>query len=219
MRVVETRISELQRVRHSRDFDGSWRLYPFWNLTPGPDTAYILGAASRRSFRPGSPGTRHRGKVSFILRAAALGSSALLATSAIAFTVVKVIGGAYLILSASDCSCSGSSHSAAGAGTRRLPQLRQISRMSRKVALFFLAFLPRSVYRSGGSRQSARVPHSPILPRPTGTTWCLILPGFPALGERASARTNRLALWLNRSAGSLAFSSEPARRRHAEERC
>src|ERR1700756_3954556 len=68
------------------------------NLTPGPDTAYILG----RSIAQG----RYAGIASalgislgsiFHTTAAALGLSAILATSALAFGTIKLLGGAYLI--------------------------------------------------------------------------------------------------------------------------
>src|SRR5438477_11228118 len=68
------------------------------NLTPGPDTIYILG----RSIAQG----REAGVVSalgislgtiFHTCAAALGLSAVLATSALAFGAIKLLGGAYLI--------------------------------------------------------------------------------------------------------------------------
>jgi threonine/homoserine/homoserine lactone efflux protein len=68
------------------------------NLTPGPDTVYILG----RSIAQG----REAGIVSalgiclgsiFHTCAAALGLSAILATSALAFGAIKLLGGAYLI--------------------------------------------------------------------------------------------------------------------------
>src|SRR6202011_4866683 len=68
------------------------------NLTPGPDTVYILG----RSIAQG----REAGVASalgvcvgsiFHTCAAALGLSAILATSAVAFGAIKLLGGAYLI--------------------------------------------------------------------------------------------------------------------------
>ena len=68
------------------------------NLTPGPDTLYILGRSIAHGRRAGlasalgiSVGSlAHTG-------AAALGLSAVLATSAWAFTLVKLAGAGYLI--------------------------------------------------------------------------------------------------------------------------
>src|ERR1700693_3295377 len=68
------------------------------NLTPGPDTAYILGrsVAQRRAAGIASAFGITIGSL-FHTCAAALGLSAILATSAVAFGAIKLIGGAYLI--------------------------------------------------------------------------------------------------------------------------
>jgi threonine/homoserine/homoserine lactone efflux protein len=64
------------------------------NLTPGPDVLYIVTNALRSGARAGivaGPGHHVRLLCAHIF-AAAIGVSALLATSAIAFTVLKWIG-------------------------------------------------------------------------------------------------------------------------------
>src|SRR5215467_9860680 len=68
------------------------------NLTPGPDTLYILGrsVAQGREAGVASAFGISLGSI-FHTCAAALGLSAILATSALAFSAIKVIGGAYLI--------------------------------------------------------------------------------------------------------------------------
>src|SRR5437870_12549782 len=68
------------------------------NLTPGPDTLYILGrsvAQSREACVASALGICVGS--SFHTCAAALGLSAILATSALAFGAIKLLGGAYLI--------------------------------------------------------------------------------------------------------------------------
>ena len=69
------------------------------NLTPGPDTAYILGRsiAQGRTAGLASAFGIMVGSI-FHTGAAALGLSALLATSALAFTAIKFAGAIYLIL-------------------------------------------------------------------------------------------------------------------------
>src|SRR3954471_18553879 len=68
------------------------------NLTPGPDTLYILGRSIAHGRRAGVASALGISVGSiFHTAAAALGLSAVLATSAWAFTVVKLTGGAYLI--------------------------------------------------------------------------------------------------------------------------
>lgn len=68
------------------------------NLTPGVDLLYILGQAGARGLRAGIVATAGVcAGCSVHIAAATLGVSALLATSATAFTVLKAIGAAYLI--------------------------------------------------------------------------------------------------------------------------
>src|SRR4029077_18967370 len=68
------------------------------NLTPGPDTAYILGRSVAQGRAAGIAAAVGITIGSlFHTFAGALGLSAILATSAVAFGAVKLIGGAYLI--------------------------------------------------------------------------------------------------------------------------
>jgi threonine/homoserine/homoserine lactone efflux protein len=69
------------------------------NLTPGPDTVYILGRSIAHGRRAGvaSALVICVGSI-FHTCAAAFGLSAFLATSAWAFSAVKLAGAAYLIL-------------------------------------------------------------------------------------------------------------------------
>jgi hypothetical protein len=68
------------------------------NLTPGPDTLYILGRSIAHGRRAGVASALGISVGSiFHTGAAALGLSAALATSAWAFTFVKLAGAAYLI--------------------------------------------------------------------------------------------------------------------------
>ena len=68
------------------------------NLTPGPDTLYILGRtlAQGREAGVASAFGISLGSI-FHTCAAALGLSAILATSAQAFAAIKLLGCAYLI--------------------------------------------------------------------------------------------------------------------------
>src|SRR6266480_3721050 len=68
------------------------------NLTPGPDTVYILGRSIAQGREAGIASALgiSLGSI-FHTGAAALGLSAILATSAIAFGAIKLLGGAYLI--------------------------------------------------------------------------------------------------------------------------
>ena len=68
------------------------------NLTPGPDTVYILGrsVAQGRGAGVASALGICVGSI-FHTCAAALGLSTILATSALAFSAIRLLGGAYLV--------------------------------------------------------------------------------------------------------------------------
>src|SRR3954470_24352801 len=68
------------------------------NITPGQDTLYIVGRTMSQGRRAGLLSVLGitSGSVVHTL-AAAFGLSAILATSAMAFTVVKLVGAAYLV--------------------------------------------------------------------------------------------------------------------------
>src|SRR6202012_807925 len=68
------------------------------NITPGPDSLFIMARSATQGWRAGFVACWGVGSGVFVhVSAAALGLSALLATSATAFAVVKVIGAAYLV--------------------------------------------------------------------------------------------------------------------------
>ena len=68
------------------------------NLSPGPDMVFILGQTARRGIRCGFSAMFGIWSGAFIhVICAALGLSAILATSAIAFSIVKWVGAVYLI--------------------------------------------------------------------------------------------------------------------------
>ena len=128
------------------------------NVTPGPDTAYIVG----RSVAQG----RGAGLVSALgisagccvhSLACAFGLTALLAASATAFTVIKIVGAIYLmylgvrlVLTKHDAKPAGEAEAAARTATPR--PLRQLflsgfwtNVLNPKVVLFFVSFFPQFV--------------------------------------------------------------------------
>ena len=125
------------------------------NVTPGPDLAYIGARAAAGGFRDGAAaafGILAGGVVHTI--AAALGLSALLATSAAAFEVVKWCGALYLLYAGGRL-IAGSLRGGAAASARPLLPPAPVARILReaflinvfnpKVAMFFLAFLPQFI--------------------------------------------------------------------------
>ena len=68
------------------------------NLTPGPDTLYVVARSSAQGLRAGMIAALGVGSGCFVhIFAAAVGLSALIVTSAVAFNVVRYAGAAYLV--------------------------------------------------------------------------------------------------------------------------
>jgi threonine/homoserine/homoserine lactone efflux protein len=68
------------------------------NIAPGPDSLLIMARSAAQGWRAGSAAALGIGAGTFVhVFAAALGLSAVLATSATAFAVVKYAGAAYLL--------------------------------------------------------------------------------------------------------------------------
>jgi len=179
------------------------------NLTPGPDTVYILG----RSIAQG----REAGIASalgicvgslFHSCAAALGLSAILATSAVAFAAIKLLGGAYLIFLGIKMLLDRRRRLSLPSNFRRRTTIAAFRQgvftnvLNPKVALFFLAFLPQFIDPASNMKVFAFLMLGLTFVT-TGTIWCLILAWFAsAFSERL--RTNEtIGQWLNRAAGAL----------------
>ena len=85
------------------------------NLSPGPDIAFILGKTAQGGRRAGLAAMLGVWAGTFgQVMAAALGLSAILVSSALAFTTIKWVGAAYLIwLGIRACARAGAGSSAA----------------------------------------------------------------------------------------------------------
>src|SRR4030095_10565980 len=151
------------------------------NLTPGPDTVYILGQsiAQRREAGIASALGISVGSI-FHTCAAALGLSAILATSALAFGTIKLLGGAYLIFLGVKMIIDRSEPSDRPLHFRRCTNasaFRQgalTNMLNPKVALFFLAFLPQFIDPASPTKVLAFLSLGLTFVT-TGTVWCLVL--------------------------------------------
>lgn len=125
------------------------------NITPGADVLFIASRSASQGIRAGVVAALGIGAGCFVhILFAAFGLSALLATSALAFTVVKLAGGAYLVyLGLATLLSLGRTKPAVEELLVVSPQpYRKIFRqavlvniLNPKVALFFMAFLPQFV--------------------------------------------------------------------------
>ena len=123
-------------------------------ITPGPGIAYVVARTVARGRSEGIAscvGTAFGGMVHVL--AAALGLTALLAQSAVAFSVVKYLGAAYLIymgvrLLLSKSVATATPDVRASGVARALRDGALVEAMNVKTAIFFLAFLPQFVVAS-----------------------------------------------------------------------
>jgi threonine/homoserine/homoserine lactone efflux protein len=177
------------------------------NITPGPDTLYILGRTASQGWRGGAIAALGIGAGLLVHTcAAAIGLSALLATSATAFAVLKWIGAAYLVY------VGFSLLHARPAIRQPIPpgaRLRVVflqgfltNVLNPKVALFFLAFLPQFV-DPGASNQALAFLFLGFVFTFNGTLWNLLLAWSAARVARSLDASGRAALWINRTVGAL----------------
>ena len=184
------------------------------NITPGPDTAYIIGRSVQFGWRGGALAALGIGCGCLVhVIGAAIGLSALLAASATAFTLLKLIGAAYLIYSGVRMLLARQQPPVEAAVSPAVPlrpdllknvfwQGALTNALNPKVALFFLAFLPQFV--------AADAPHQALsflllglIFVTNGTLWCL---GVAAVAARAAGRLRRSGAamrWLNRAIGGV----------------
>lgn len=178
------------------------------NITPGADSLYIATRSVTQGVRAGMAATLGIAVGCYVhVFAAALGLSAILAASSTAFTVVKLLGAAYLVYIGLSLLRSRSGQVQANVTTRPAP-LRVVfaqgfltNVLNPKVALFFLAFVPQFIEPSAPDKALAFLFLGAIF-NFNGTLWCLLL-------AWASARIGslnvcpRATAWLSRGVGGL----------------
>lgn len=193
-----------------------WFVLSGWllNLTPGPDVLYIVSSALRSGVRAGIVAALGITAGCFVhIVAAGLGVSALMATSAMAFSVLKWVGAAYLLyvgvrllLSKAPDAIkieAGSADSVTAGGLKSL-FFRGFwtNALNPKVALFFLAFVPQFIAPGAA--------HPTVAFLLLGVLFNLnaipINIGYAVLAAWAAQRTaaiQRGMHWLDRLAGAL----------------
>lgn len=150
------------------------------NLTPGQDTMFIIGRSltgGRRAGVTAALGISTGALIHTLM--AALGLSALLAASTVAFTVVKMAGAAYLVylgvkLLFSKTSALADIQSAPETESSAYLQGILTNVLNPKVALFFLALLPQFIDADSTNKPVAFLLLGATFVA-TGTTWCLLL--------------------------------------------
>ncbi len=178
------------------------------NLTPGLDTFYILTRSGREGHAVGLAAAFGINAGCLVHTAAAvLGISAILMTSAIAFSVLKYLGAAYLVWIGLHMLLSAPRHAAAygNAWTRsgcRVPARYADQRAQSKVALFYLAFLPQFVSMHAAHPQLGLI----LLGLSfigTGMTWSAALALLGGRIHRLLLAKPRLGQWMDRLCGTV----------------
>jgi len=183
------------------------------NITPGQDTMYILGRSVAQGRQAGVMSVL--GIMTGVLvhtLLAALGLSVILATSSLAFSIIKYAGAGYLVWIGVGFIMDRNNRSALPDAPPSTPNPWKIFQqgvltnvLNPKVALFFLSFLPQFV-----SVQSDLV-FLPFLVLglvffTTGSIWCLFLVyGSAWLSARFRSRTSAAGV-LKKLTGALFIS-------------
>lgn len=179
------------------------------NLSPGPDIAFILGQTMRGGRKTGFAAMFGiwTGAFGHVLMAAA-GLSTILATSAVAFSIVKWAGAVYLIwIGITALRSRGGALLSDGIGNNWRPfrVFRQgvlIALLNPKVAIFFLAFLPQFVVTGAGPVWAQLFLHGCLII----VVAAFIEPPIVIASEKLTSalRNNtRVGLWLDRGLGAL----------------
>jgi threonine/homoserine/homoserine lactone efflux protein len=179
------------------------------NITPGADLALIGARSAGHGFRSGAAAALGVGAGCFVhVAAAALGLSALIASSATAFTVLRWVGAAYLVwlgiglLRSSGGAAAASTPSPATTTWRSFVQGFLTNALNPKVALFFLAFLPQFI--------DANAPNKALAFVALGTVFAfngtIVNVAFAALVARVRQAFNgphSVGRWVSRGVGAL----------------
>jgi threonine/homoserine/homoserine lactone efflux protein len=184
------------------------------NITPGPDSLYIVGRSATQGWRAGATAAFGIGTGTLVhVFAAAFGLSAILATSVAAFTVVKMLGAAYLLYVGISLLISRAKPTAESADAPMAAiapaSLKQIfsqgfltNVLNPKVALFFLAFVPQFIDPAAHNKPLAFVLLGVIFDF-NGMLWCNFLAWSAATASARLKGNAKLGNILNRACGCL----------------
>lgn len=180
------------------------------NIMPGPDSLLIMTRSATQGWRAGCAAALGIGTGTLVhIFAAALGLSAVLATSAMAFTVVKFVGAAYILYMAVGLLMSKKRDDTAGRpAVAPLPFGKVFAQgfltnvLNPKVALFFLAFVPQFISPDAPNKPLAFIVLGCIF-NVNGMLWCNGLALFAAKASERIRLNPTVSQWLNRATGGL----------------
>ncbi len=181
------------------------------NLLPGPDTLYIIGRSVAQGRQAGFFSVFGISTGSLVhTTAAAFGLSAILATSATAFGMIRWLGAAYLVYlgiqiffqKGHDPSVAPTGEEAGASLLRIYIQGMMTNLLNPKVALFFMAFLPQFV---APERASSPLPFLFLggVFIFTGTLWCLFVAAVAATTSKTLRTRSRSLKIARRITGAV----------------
>lgn len=178
------------------------------NIMPGPDSLLIMTRSATQGWRAGAAAALGIGTGTMVhVLAAAIGLSAIVATSATAFMVVKYIGAAYIISMAIGLLRS-KARQADALVVPPLPYRKIYAQglltnvLNPKVAIFFLAFVPQFIDAAAPDKALAFIVLGTIF-NVNGMLWCLSLALFTAFASARLKVSPLVSTWLNRATGAL----------------
>ena len=179
------------------------------NLTPGADLLYVAGNTATGGRRAGMLAALGIGAGCLVhVTLAALGLSALLAASDVAFTLVKWVGAAYLVwMGVGMLRSRGTAASTPSAIDPRRVFWRGVltNALNPKVALFFLAFLPQFI-APHGTHPALAFALLGLVFTVNGTLVTLAMAWLGSLAKErlaGNANVGQLGVWLQRAAGAM----------------
>jgi threonine/homoserine/homoserine lactone efflux protein len=177
-------------------------------FTPGPDIIYVLtrGVAQGRTAALAAALGFSLGNIGHTLLAV-FGLSAILASSAMAFTAVKTAGGLYLVYIGYRLWTADPSLTLGGGGEHKAARVifRQsvlANILNPKVAIFFLAFFPQFVRPAQGHPALQMLILGLAFVVLTMFGFGLVALGAGALNRRLAARPS-LSAWLHKGAATI----------------
>ena len=179
------------------------------NIMPGPDSLLIMARSASQGWRAGVAAAMGIGTGTMVhVLAAAVGLSAILATSATVFMIVKNIGAAYIIWMAIGLLRSKRGEPGQRLAVPPLPYRKIFAQgfltniLNPKVAIFFLAFVPQFIDATAPNKALAFIILGCIF-NVNGMLWCVSLALFTALVSARVKVNPAVSLWLNRVTGGL----------------
>lgn len=186
------------------------------NMAPGPDSLLIMSRSAAQGWRAGSMAALGIGSGTLVhIFAAALGLSAIIATSNNAFLALKYIGAIYLVYIGVKLvfgkhqplvEISNSNSKNSELSYRKIyVQGFLTDVLNPKVAIFFVAFVPQFISPDSTNKSAAFILLGLIF-NFNGMLWCHFIAITTALASRRIKVSNLVAFWLNKLIGAIFIS-------------